>query len=334
MMAMNGHQDKDTHSTRWVARMLSGTMTVEETAAYDRWRDEDEANASSADSLWDMVDSLDAVGEQALEEEMVRDLEAATDAHKRRRRFMGISAIAAGFAAVAVIGATLWMQVPKPAQYETQKGQRTTVYLADGSVMQLNTDTKVSVMVNDSRREITLERGEAFFSVKHDEKHPFLVYAGDTKVQDLGTKFSVRMGASSNLISVLSGLVSVSQRQENNNNTRPQELALLRPGEQAVYTAATHSATVATFDPDRAFAWRKGKARYKQTPLADVVEDLNRYFKAPLEIADSDLRTLPVTGTFSVNDQGAVVDALESAFSLMAVRRSDGVILLYAQQNR
>lgn len=331
MMAMNGHQDKDTQATQWVARMLSGTMTVDETAAYDRWRGEDESHVQAAEGLLNMVDDLDVAGELALEEEMVRELEAATVEHRRRRRFMGLSAIAASLAAVAIIGVTLWFQMPKPVQYETQKGQRTTVYLTDGSVMQLNTDTKVSVVVDDSRREITLERGEAFFSVKHDDKHPFMVYAGDTEVQDLGTKFSVRMGASSNLISVLSGLVSVSQRDRQG---EPQELALLHAGEQAVHNAVLHSATVEAFDTGNALAWRSGKARYEHTPLSDVVADLNRYFKAPLQIADTDLANLPVTGTFTLNDQDVVIDALESAFSLMAVRRPDGVILLYAQENR
>ncbi|TNE64268.1 MAG: DUF4974 domain-containing protein [Alphaproteobacteria bacterium] len=332
MMATNRHLDVDTQAAQWAARMLSGEMTADESMALERWRKEDDGNTRSLEQLVDMVDALDAAGEAMLEANFIAELEEQSSASLSRRRFLGMSGMAAGIAAAAVTGMIFYSPAPTREYYETRKGQRSTVYLSDGSVVQLNTDSRVSALVGGDVREVTIERGEAFFDVKRDESRPFRVFAGDTQVQVLGTRFGVRMGASSNLVCVLSGLVAVGQRGDTAGAV--QEMALLHAGERVVHNLSARSATVETFDTGRAFAWRTGKARYNETPLADVVADLNRYFRSPLEIADDELAVLPVTGTFTLNDQDTVVDALESAFSLMAVRRADGVILLYARQDQ
>ncbi len=40
-------------------------------------------------------------------------------------------------------------------------------------------------------RTVTLDGGEAYFEVVHDARHPFVVLAGNRRITDLGTKFSV-----------------------------------------------------------------------------------------------------------------------------------------------
>lgn len=329
MMAMNKRQDVDGQAAKWVADMLSGDNRVHMEAELESWRQENGDHAKAFDELLNMTESLDAVGEAALQEEWTRELEAAAEDRQRQRWIAGISSIAAGFVVVAVMAASMLIGGPEPITYETVKGQRSTIALEDGTVMQLNTDTRVVALLEDDERHVTIERGEAFFNVKRDEERPFLVDAGQTQVKVLGTKFNVRLGASSNVVSVLSGLVSVAQR---SNEDTAQEMAQLHAGEQAEHLAGRNEALVEPFDEESVLAWRTGKASYEAVPLGAVVEDLNRYFESRLEIVDSSLADLPVTGTFNLTDQNVVIDALESAFSIMAVKRVDGVILLYARE--
>lgn len=330
MMAMNKNQDREEQAASWVADLFSGDNRINKNPEREAWYSEDARNADAYDKLRSLVDDLDQVGEQALQEEWERELHAEADARKRQRWIAGFSSLAAGLVVVAVMTVSMWVGLPEPVSYETGKGQRSTIALADGSVLHLNTDTRVTTLLEDDERHVTLERGEAFFDVKRDESRPFFVKAGKTQVRVLGTEFNVRLGASANIVSVLSGLVSVSQK--SSDEAVAKEIVQLHAGEQAEHDTMQQMAVVESFDEGAVMAWRSGKAAYHETPLSLVVEDLNRYFKKPLQIADASLEDLPVTGTFNVTDQNVVVDALESAFSLMAVKRIDGVILLYARE--
>ena len=332
MMTMNGPMDINEQAAAWMAKLLDQGAKAFDRQSLNVWRAADPAQDQAYAELEALVADLDTVGEQVLELEMVQELEAAVDARRRQRFVTGISAMAATVCAAVMTTVTLWSPMPDADVYETLRGERLTVTLEDGSAVELNTDTKVRATMEDGERHVTIERGEAFFNVTRDENRPFVVTAGRSEVRVLGTKFNVRLGASSNMISVLSGLVSVSQH--NSGDVEAKELALLQAGQQAEHQTSVAKAIIESFDANSVFAWRTGKAFYSEMPLEDVVADLNRYFKDPLKIADASLAELPVSGTFNLNDQNVVVDALESAFSLMAVKRVDGVILLYSRQEQ
>src|SRR6185312_12527900 len=81
--------------------------------------------------------------------------------------------------------------------YATAVGGHRTLTLPDGTVIELNTDTVVSITNDLAQRRVWLTKGEALFEVKHDARHPFTVIASDHKVTDLGTKFVVRQTGTS-----------------------------------------------------------------------------------------------------------------------------------------
>lgn len=331
MMTMNQRLDIHEQAAAWVSRLLSGKVSAAEKRANASWRAEDPAQDTAQAELEAMLVELDQVGERVLADQMVQELNAAVEDKRRSRRmFAGVTSIAATFVAAVALSVSMWSPAPDAQFYETGVGERRTVQLEDGSTVQLNTDSRLRAEFADGVRQVSLERGEAFFDVAHNKERPFVVNAGKTDVTVLGTKFNVRLGASSNLVSVLSGLVAVSQHTRDG---QAEELARLTQGQQIEHMPSANDAVVTDFDEASVFAWRTGKALYEKTPLFEVVADLNRYFKVPLEIADDEIANLPVTGTFNLNDQNVVVDALESAFSLMAIKRIDGVILLYASHN-
>ncbi len=328
---MNQRMDINEQAAAWVSKLLSHKASGDEKRANADWRAEDQAHDAAQAELEVMLAKLDQVGERVLQEQMVAELHAAVEAKRSRRMFAGVSSIAATFVAAVALSVAMWSPAPDAQFYETAVGERRIVQLEDGSQVQLNTNSKLKTEFSEGVRHVSLERGEAFFEVAHNKERPFVVNAGKTDVTVLGTQFNVRLGASSNLVSVLSGLVAVSQHARDGQAGK--ELARLTEGQQVEHMPSMNDAVVSEFDESSVFAWRTGKAMYEKTPLVEVVEDLNRYFKSPLEIADDEIENLPVTGTFNLNDQNVVVDALESAFSLMAVKRIDGVILLYASQN-
>jgi transmembrane sensor len=331
MMTMNERLDIDEQAMAWVSKLLGGAPGKADKHAYDDWKAADVRHADASRNVERMLAELDSAAEAALEAEMVREIEAFAEERKRRRVFTAISSIAATFIAAVMVTISMWSPAPDAQVYETRVGERSTVMLEDGSEVQLNTGTRIKTVMLEDERHVTIEGGEAFFSVKRDEERPFIVTAGKSEVRVLGTQFSVRLGASSNVISVLSGLVSVAQHEGADGESK--EVALLAAGQQVTHVPAINRAVVEGFDENAVFAWRTGKAFYSETPLGEVITDLNRYFEDPLEIADVELASLPVSGTFNLNNQDVVIDALESAFSIMAVKRVDGVILLYARQD-
>src|SRR5690606_33902749 len=79
-----------------------------------------------------------------------------------------------------------------PLVHETRVGERRALTLADGSEVILNTDTLIEVAFDAGARDLSLHRGEAYFSVASDAARPFRVHAGGAIVEAVGTAFTVQ----------------------------------------------------------------------------------------------------------------------------------------------
>ncbi len=102
--------------------------------------------------------------------------------------------IAASVVVIAIFGAAvrLYVLLPRDTVYETPVGGHRVIALADGSRIELNTDTVLRARITNTLRTVTLIRGEAYFRIKHDTTRSFVVNVAGNKVTDLGTAFSVR----------------------------------------------------------------------------------------------------------------------------------------------
>jgi transmembrane sensor len=116
--------------------------------------------------------------------------------------------VAAVLAVCAIVVAILF-----PAWYgqviQTERAERREVALTDGSVAQLDPETRLRVKYEDHVRRVFLERGRALFHVAKNKDRPFLVRARDTTVRAVGTAFAVEQQASSVLVTVAEGKVEV-----------------------------------------------------------------------------------------------------------------------------
>jgi transmembrane sensor len=217
------------------------------------------------------------------------------------RRWTFLARIAAVAAVVVLVGAAsvIYLLTPRDTIYTTEVGQRENLLLADGSQIELNTDTALRISAGGGNKTITLEKGEAYFDVKHDAKRPFVVRVGGGRVIDLGTRFLVRQSSNRIKVAVFEGRARFDLA-ESGIRTRS---AVLVPGEVAVAAAGRMSVTkpapqVLVDD----LAWRRSELVFHFTSLADAAAEFNRYNQKKLIVQDSEIARLEIGGTFGMHD--------------------------------
>lgn len=232
----------------------------------------------------------------------------------------GASALAAGLA-VAVLPSLL--APPEPATYATGKGQHRRITLADGSVVDLNAETRLSVSFTRSARQVVLADGQAIFDVTHDARRPFTVEASGRVVRVVGTQFDVRNRQGDLRVTVARGKVQVRPPA-----TAASGRAFLLTRGQRLEIGRTGVATLQTVNPQEALDWRTGRLVYRAEPLANVVADLNRQFVEQVEISDPALGETPITGVIVLDDQAAVMARLSLMLPIRSVPSQRGLLLL------
>jgi transmembrane sensor len=192
--------------------------------------------------------------------------------------------------------------------FATRHGEQQTQRLADNSVLHLNTDSAVTVRYSKSGRLLTLTSGEAEFEVAHLPERPFRVIAGTAQVLDVGTTFNVRIGENSTVVTVLEGRVAVAPR----NLTQPAAFVQVS-ADQQITVAGNDWPTAATpVDAQQSTAWLHRQISFEHEPLEKVVSEFNRYSSKPIQITSPALRSLEISGVFSMDDTDAFIAFLRS----------------------
>lgn len=175
--------------------------------------------------------------------------------------------------------------------------------LADGSVLQLNTDTSVVVRYSAAERRIDIERGQAVFTVEHDSERPFLVIAGDARVLDIGTKFDVYLQPDATVVTVLEGRVEVSSQRASG------KLSLVA-GQQVRVKAGELPDAATQVEAERETAYLRRQIDVEDKSLGYVVDEFNRYIAVPIQITTPQLREKRINGAFPIDDVGQFLDFL------------------------
>lgn len=231
-----------------------------------------------------------------------------------RRRWLG-GALAASLVAAFGIG----VLVPRSDPYviETAPGQHRTIALKDGSRIDLNGGTRMTLDRNDGRIAV-LERGEAAFTVIHNERDPFEVRVGDALLRDVGTAFNV----------VRTGGVTAVQVSEGAVVYNPDNEAVTLPAGRTL--RADDDGTrlvVGEIQPGLIAAWREGRLVYDGAPLADVAADLSRNLGIPIATAP-DVAARPIRAVITLDrDQDAVMRRLGPLLDVEARRAGRGWML-------
>jgi transmembrane sensor len=278
------------------------------------WRETDQAELDA----WLATSPANLVTFWRLEAALERThrLHALQPAPRSSQRFFwpGFYRVAAALAVAIVLAfvATAYFVYPPATVYTTPVGGRETITLADGSRIELNTDTVLRARIGTYRRVVSLDKGEAYFQVKHDAGRPFVVAASGHRLTDLGTKFLVRSGPDRFEVAVFEGKVEF----ESQDGRLRQPLFL---GAGDVATGAENTIYVAKKprrDLTAKLGWQRGVLIFDHTTLADAAAEFNRYNREKILIADSDAAQRMIGGTFPADDVGAFTRLAHEVFGL------------------
>jgi transmembrane sensor len=309
-------------ASAWLARLQREQVGETDGLEFDAWLAASLVNREAyraALAAWHAFEACpdEVLGELAAE----AGCTARRPAPTRRWLVGGGVAIAAGLAAVAVLPSTLGS--PSVQTYTTAKGQHQRITLADGSVVDLNAETRLTVRFARRERRVELGDGQAVFDIAHDETRPFTVEASGRAVRVLGTQFDVRNRGGDVTVTVARGRVQVRPVA----SSKTGQAFVLRPG-QRLAIGRTGVAKLSVVDPQETLNWRSGRLVYRGEPLAEVVADLNREFVEQIEVTDPALARMPVTGVIVLDDQASVATRLSLMLPIRSVPSERGVLLL------
>ena len=243
---------------------------------------------------------------------------------------------AAGLAAALVVAAGVWWLAPsrstEPQRYVTAAARQQQIALNDGSVVNLNVSSEVSVRLTPNERRVTLANGEAHFAVAHDTARPFIVTAAGVSVRAVGTAFSVRVGEAGVEVLVTEGKVEVTRDAASapagagaavSGVVVPPQLVAgqraLIPREASVANAPIERVPAEVLSV--AVRWHSQVMTFSDLPLREAVVLFNRRNETQLVLADDKLGDQKIGGTFAADQVEAFVRLLEKDGDVVAERR-------------
>jgi transmembrane sensor len=314
----------------WLVRVQSDSADEATWQEFTAWLEADPAHRTA----FDRVERFDA--EIVASGRAIADMPSETSnvvefgAFKLSRRVLAVAASLAAAVLIAVVVA--WRaSAPGITEYATGYGESKTISLADGSTVDLNTNTKIALDAAQGDRHVVLESGEALFHVTKDKAHPFVVAVGNRFVRVVGTVFDVLRNDGAISVVVAEGEVIVSPRAKHQSDAN--EIAL-RPGDALVYDEASARTTRSRVDPSHALAWRNGYLVYEMAPLSKVVGDLNRYYANKIVLANDGAAALRFSGVLKIDDEVSVLARLSQFLPVAASRRPDGTVMLRLTEKR
>jgi len=188
----------------------------------------------------------------------------------------------------------------------TDIGKPLTQKLADGSVLELDTDSAVRVRLGSDRRDIELLRGRLAIAVAKDPSRPLHVQSGGVDAMAVGTRFVVDRSDLGTEVGVHEGIVRVTH-----GSGAPVDLTA---GQQAFVGHDDTNARVGALASSD--GWTRGVLSVEQMPLAKVLAELDRYLPERIVLADDSRAAMPITATLPLDDPAAALRALAQTSQL------------------
>jgi transmembrane sensor len=330
----------------WLIRMRSGEATSEEIDAYRLWRAEHPEQDSEARLLGRTWGRLDAVMAE-LEVERTTGDQAAHDVVSGRAWVAGPKGHAwrpgrRAFVGAAVAAGASWLALRPPlnlwsalgdftSDYRTGVGEQRRVTLADRTVVEMNTQTRIDVLSGDASAApngIHLIAGEAELATGNPAAvlagrtsslaRPFVVVAGRGRLQAYAARFDVRRTGDEVCVTCVSGAVTLDH---------PGGRSTLSASQQLIYDERTVR-PASTVDSSSVTAWRRGVLVFRGAPLAEVVDEINRYRPGKVILRNAQLRELPIQAQFSIAHLDGAVAAICSYSGAHATHLPGNIVLL------
>ena len=346
----------DSEAWEWLIRFDGDSpLSKEERDEFSEWVNRNRAHGRRIRELAELWGELNVLTEVAVP--LIQPHSPIMEPAKSSRSIGNIlAASVAGAVLIAIVaGAIFWYQANPLEEtngfYATAIGDQMSAALADGSVVQLNTNTQIRVSYGRYVRDIHLFQGEAHFTVAENEKMPFRVFAGARRIDAVGTAFSVYVKEDVIDVTVTEGrveLATISRISGGPTGVTAEDatpvvrLAELVAGQAASLSrrlnvqesaegALENVRSIEDEDISRMLSWREGVLLFSGETLENVVAEISRYTTVTIELADSDVRSIRIGGRFPVAETEELFTSLESDFSLQVTRVSNSHVILSAR---
>jgi transmembrane sensor len=325
----------------WLLRSRDD-LSSGERAALQRWLAADSRHAAAYAEMDETWRTLNAPRATGLAAEFGRELETRRQRRAARRRataWAGAGLAAAAAFVFFLVPADLPKSSPAPMPaLATVAVRPDRLVLPDGSTVELNSGAQIAVEFTAAKRSVTLQAGEAIFSVQKDPARPFVVVAGGVEVRAVGTVFSVRHAEGRVGVLVTEGRVAVDRAAGAGAPVAVEAppvspLAFIEAGARLIVPADLPAATPLEIKPitprevAAALAWRGKRMEFSGTPMAEAVELFNRQNRLQLAVPDVVLARHQLSGIFWADDPEGFVRLLESGMNVTPERTGDTITL-------
>lgn len=315
----NSRADTQTQARDWWVRAHGGNMDAIEQSRFQTWLNANPQHQSAFEDINGLWRELDGI------KDLIEVVIPATKPKPRRtvRWQWSLPALAACLL-VSVLYPTASIKLR--ADESTDIAETRTVQLSDGSIVEMNSETALSINMTYKTRELNLLQGEAQFKVSPDPNRPFKVRAGNGIITALGTAFNVRHSKQNIEVTVTEHSVAV--KLDGNPATQTSE-TIVAQGQQVAYNNENGLSAAKTVDTRIATAWQRGKLVFQDKPLGEVIAELNHYHRGYFVVADPAIAQRRVNGVFNTDNPVAALNAIEKFQHLRSNRLSHYLVLLH-----
>jgi transmembrane sensor len=324
----------DDEASIWLVRLDNGNLSDQLRKELKTWLSADKRHPIALRTITDIWDDMDEV--------LMLINEDSSKSISFRSLLKPIFQPVMLAASVSFLAIVIWLVMPTNVQknsYATLIGQQITTTFDDGSIIHLNTNSRIETQFSDEKRIVKLIKGEALFEVAHDPSRPFIVYAGDRLVQAIGTKFVIHLKSENIQVTVTDGKVKMSKValntkladiEELNNTTIQKDDVYIAKGEKVI-VGTDQAPKLTRIKPDgikRELSWIDGKLIFVNEELFDVIQEINRYVDIEIVLKDPSLHKTKISGRFNLEDSEALIEAIEISFNMKSQQLGSNKILL------
>lgn len=307
----------------WRTRKRDG-LSADEKQEFEKWYEADPAHAAAyaeALLLWeatglpgyadDLKATLDETKEPLTEAQSLPNTTYSPNPWTAHI-FAGVTAIAALVVAAIFVGSPdAWFSDDsmQTQRFAAEDGQTKNITLPDQTRITLGAGAVIEIALTEDRRDTRLIAGDAFFRVTPNEKRPFVITTDQAEVLVTGTAFDLQLDNDALLVAVAKGSVRVAREGLEKDGAVNDQLDLAA-GQAVKVSAVDGFSELSEVFPGEIAAWRTGMLIYRDTPLSEVVADLNRYSAKTVTI-DPLIEGLTLNGTFSAKNLDFTFEAME-----------------------
>ena len=236
---------------------------------------------------------------------------------KPRRAHFALATAAAVLCAVFALNLGAPVALHQQQVSTLAQGART-ILLPDGSTLNVNANTRLSLDFSAHQRDIYLDQGQLYIEVAANKEQPLVVHAGEARIRVVGTGFDVRRSSRQLVVSVAHGEVAFIPD--------PRSAMLLGAQQRATWDYNRGALIKQTLSAGEVAGWRSGHLSFRNRELASLVDELDLYRPGLIQLADGPLTGYKVSGNLDVSDPLALVKALPALIPVKTVLLDSGKI--------